>query len=973
MPDAYENYSAYSQVQSLTPLTPVHLQPESFFTYNYDQRTMSTAGSFSPSSVESPLMDTCENLNLSTEQVITIIGNPIDQNAIYAIPNNSTELKIVVQPVDKFRFRYKSEMMGTHGSLLGEREETSHKKEVPTAQLINCHLPEAVIRCTLVTADEDRRFPHAHHLVKKDGNSDKDDPHDINVSRENNYTAMFCNMGIIHTAKKNIKEEIMRKRKIEVMEEKKRKNFENPVISTREDLEMKMEAEKAQKWMNLNSVALCFQGFAPGANDVLIPITEKVYSRPINNLKSALTGELKICRIDKHTSSCEGNEEVWLLVEKVGKKNIKVIFYEVDEKDNTIWSAEGRFSELDVHHQYAIVFKTPSYKDVNITQPVEVLLKLERPSDGETSNSITFVYKPSDKVLNRKRPRLSTSGSMEFAHSPVPAPQLDICMPMAETCINLGEENISNLSGEIKKLLNDGQHCNSADLDEFLKDNSSLEKFYNLLPSNFVDGVDTDGGGPTEFERSQQDFANDSLRKVTNVLKEADGTPGSKRMTIDKIQDLLQESTIFGDTPLHFSLRHEQFDTAKYLLLILGSDPSFKAIVNMQNSAQKTPLHMAVLQNQADIVRALLRLGADPNLCDEEDASSLHNAVIVNANACIDELLKSNVKLNLEAHTEAGWSALHLAAKVGSLHAVKALIEAGADVNSTDMSYGRTALHIAVDSNHKHIVEYLLTKTNIHVNTKNFGGNTALHSAVVKGGKCAEELIKILKKHGADPQIRNNNINRDEEDEDNSLLPPIHTPIDSSATPTIKSESSDSEDDAPRPGESSFDLAKGDPKLMQLLSEGKPDDPIQEELDLKEESEDEMMLQDRAILQASRTFSQGRRISTQERPAVQPTVTKTSPTTKPQLQPARPGDEKLSDAHVNRILHILDRTGGWERLAQHTNHGSLVRLYKKMKSPSKALFVKIRLQNPDITVRQVKKLLIEVQAFEAATALETGR
>lgn len=49
-----------------------------------------------------------------------------------------------------------------------------------------------------------------------------------------------------------------------------------------------MEAEKAQKWMNLNSVALCFQGFAPGANDVLHPITDKVYSRPINNLSKLM-------------------------------------------------------------------------------------------------------------------------------------------------------------------------------------------------------------------------------------------------------------------------------------------------------------------------------------------------------------------------------------------------------------------------------------------------------------------------------------------------------------------------------------------------------------------------------------------------------------------------------------------------------------------------------------------------------------
>ena len=45
-----------------------------------------------------------------------------------------------------------------------------------------------------------------------------------------------------------------------------------------------MEAEKAQKWMNLNSVALCFQGFCYGENGVLYPITDKIYSRPINNL-----------------------------------------------------------------------------------------------------------------------------------------------------------------------------------------------------------------------------------------------------------------------------------------------------------------------------------------------------------------------------------------------------------------------------------------------------------------------------------------------------------------------------------------------------------------------------------------------------------------------------------------------------------------------------------------------------------------
>ena len=45
------------------------------------------------------------------------------------------QIKILVQPVDKFRFRYKSEMMGTHGSLLGEKDDTSQRKEVPTVEV----------------------------------------------------------------------------------------------------------------------------------------------------------------------------------------------------------------------------------------------------------------------------------------------------------------------------------------------------------------------------------------------------------------------------------------------------------------------------------------------------------------------------------------------------------------------------------------------------------------------------------------------------------------------------------------------------------------------------------------------------------------------------------------------------------------------------------------------------------------------
>lgn len=83
--------------------------------------------------------------------------------------------------------------------------------------------------------------------------------------------------------------------------------------------------------------------------------------------------------------------------------------------------------------------------------------------------------------------------------------------------------------------------------------------------------------------------------------------------------------------------------------------------------------------------------------------------VVPEAGACVDALLSEKV-IDIEAHNDAGWAALHLAAEAGSYDAVCSLVRAGANINSTDMSYGRTALHIAVEGGHKNIVEYLLKK-----------------------------------------------------------------------------------------------------------------------------------------------------------------------------------------------------------------------------------------------------------------------
>ena len=37
--------------------------------------------------------------------------------------------------------------------------------------------------------------------------------------------------------------------------------------------------------------------------------------------------------------------------------NIQIKFFELDDEEREVWSAYGSFTDGDVHHQYAIVFK----------------------------------------------------------------------------------------------------------------------------------------------------------------------------------------------------------------------------------------------------------------------------------------------------------------------------------------------------------------------------------------------------------------------------------------------------------------------------------------------------------------------------------------------------------------------------------------------------------------------------------------
>ncbi|XP_011689448.1 PREDICTED: nuclear factor NF-kappa-B p100 subunit isoform X2 [Wasmannia auropunctata] len=831
-------------------LTPIGSNTDilSPFSSSGSQGTMSN---MSPMST-SPLHITDDFINLTNAE--TIFGM-------------EASLSILVQPVEKFRFRYKSEMVGTHGSLNGLHTTTGRKRSrnsVPTVQLHN-FLDKAIIRCTLVTADEDFRIPHAHKLVRRVGNDDIVEPHYITVSAENDFTAAFNSMGIIHTARRNVKDELIQKLHYETLEERKRSNV-NATLSVRDEAQIKADADNYQKFMNLNSVALCFQGFIKDEYSILRPITAPVYSNPINNLKSALTGELKICRIDKHTSSCEGGEEIFIFVEKVSKKNIKIKFFELDDDDIEIWIDYGRFSELDVHHQYAMVFRAPPFKDRNITSPKEVFIQLERPSDGACSEPIKFTYKPSDRMIGRKRTRVSHSNSTELA-------QMTFSNPTPSTNIPLTNMHSSNdsadISKEIKKMLDD--RCSSSEFRSFV-DCMDLEEYAKLLDQD--DDKLTYDGAPNK--KDDKLFAKDV---IIDTIKSMKIKPNEAK---DIIKKSFKDRTTYGDTPLHCALRHGQKDNVKRILMFMSTlNTNAEELVNIRNSSGKTPLHYAASQDQPEITEALLMLGADPNITDHYGQMPLHKAVkFPEANRSIDILL-SEKDINIEANTDLGWSPLQLAAKAGSHYAVRSLVRAGADVNNTDMTYGRTALHIAVEGSHKDIVEFLLKNTNIDVNKRNFSGNTALHIAIVTPGTKAKDICALLLKYGADPHIRNYNresSNTEEQQTEDVKL-------------EVQSEDENIEECT---GQSSFDLASNKPDILQLVS-GQSDMLI-ESTQIKEEN----------IEDTHKVW--------------------------------------LDTEQEKQLANILDETKGWKELAQHFNFKYLMNTFKNSSSASLLLLNYIAIQ-----------------------------
>ncbi|KMY90698.1 embryonic polarity protein dorsal isoform X1 [Drosophila simulans] len=302
----------------------------------------------------------------------------MNQNLPEPSARSGPHLRIVEEPTSNIiRFRYKCEGR-TAGSIPGMNSSSETGKTFPTIEVCNYDGP-VIIVVSCVTSDEPFR-QHPHWLVSKE-------------------EADACKSGI-YQKRLPPEERRLVLQKVGIQCAKKLEMRDSLVEREKRNIDpfnAKFDHKDQIDKINRYELRLCYQAFITVGNSK-VPL-DPIVSSPIYGKSSELT----ITRLCSCAASANGGNEIIMLCEKIAKDDIEVRFYETDKDGRETWYANAEFQPTDVFKQMAIAFKTPRYRNTEITQSVNVELKLVRPSDGATSAPLPFEYYPNPGTVTFAR------------------------------------------------------------------------------------------------------------------------------------------------------------------------------------------------------------------------------------------------------------------------------------------------------------------------------------------------------------------------------------------------------------------------------------------------------------------------------------------------------------------------------------------------------------------------------------------
>lgn len=153
------------------------------------------------------------------------------------------------------------------------------------------------------------------------------------------------------------------------------------------------------------------------------------------------------------------------------------------------------------------------------------------------------------------------------------------------------------------------------------------------------------------------------------------------------------------------------------------------------------PLSLWISLNNIELCKKLISLGADLNLCDEENGTTaLHWALIMGCYGAFKLLLEAGANPNIKNKLDD--SPIHFAVDKALNEVIAWLIEVGADINMTD-KFGDTPLIRASLKGYIEIIRLLL-KHGAKTDIINKDGETALYYALQSSSALDEAAILLI-------------------------------------------------------------------------------------------------------------------------------------------------------------------------------------------------------------------------------------
>lgn len=193
------------------------------------------------------------------------------------------------------------------------------------------------------------------------------------------------------------------------------------------------------------------------------------------------------------------------------------------------------------------------------------------------------------------------------------------------------------------------------------------------------------------------------------------------------MREPLHDGNINEYTPLHLAVLN---GNVKVLKALLGMRGYTNIEINAKDIRGQAALQLAVIMGDLEAVQALLLKCSQRSLsAKNQNGNTLFHLAVISGNVeVLKALLASRIQRSPNAKNQNGQAALHLAVIMGNLEAVKALLAKDAWVYAKDINLD-TPLHLAVVSGNEEIVQALLEK-GARIDARNQDGQTALQLTV---------------------------------------------------------------------------------------------------------------------------------------------------------------------------------------------------------------------------------------------------